>query len=252
LPGRAPDRALQAERQLISQGSIVEIAQRQNLLIDADDTLWENNIYFERVIASVQVLLQPFRVAPEAFREYLNEVERQHIPIHGYGTLNFSRCLVKACERYLVSDPDNKLRIEVEELALQIMKQPLEIIEGVAETLAYLSSRHSLYLVTKGHREEQSRKIESSGLGKYFQGVEIVSEKSIDTYLNLLEEHAWESSATWMIGNSPRSDINPALGAGLRAVFIPHPHTWALEHEEPIEHPRLLQLRSFSELQFHF
>ena len=235
-----------------SQGSILEIAQRQNLLIDADDTLWENNIYFERVIVSVQALLQPFRVAPEAFREYLNEVERRHIPIHGYGTLNFSRCLVKACERYLVPDPGNKLRIEVEELALQIMKQPLEIIDGVAETLAYLSSRHSLCLVTKGHREEQSRKIESSGLGRYFQGVEIVSEKSIDTYLSLLEAHAWESSSTWMIGNSPRSDINPALGAGLSAVFIPHPHTWVLEHEEPIEHPRLLQLRSFSELQLHF
>lgn len=230
----------------------MEIAQPQNLLIDADDTLWENNIYFERVIASVQVLLQPFRVAPEAFREYLNEVERQHIPIYGYGTRNFSRCLVKACERYLVSDPDDKLRIEVEQLALQIMKQPLEIIEGVAETLAYLSSRHSLYLVTKGQREEQSRKIESSGLGRHFRGIEIVSEKSIDTYLNLLEGHGWESSSTWMIGNSPRSDINPALGAGLRAVFIPHPHTWALEHEEPIKHPRLLQLRSFSELKLHF
>jgi putative hydrolase of the HAD superfamily len=233
-------------------GSIVQISQRQNLLIDADDTLWENNIYFERVIACVQVLLQPFSVAPEAFREYLNELERQHIPIYGYGTRNFSRCLVKACERYLVSDPENKFRIEVEQLALQIMKQPLEIIDGVDETLAYLSSRHSLFLVTKGHLEEQSCKIESSGLGRYFQGVEIVSEKSIDTYLSLLEGHAWESSCTWMIGNSPRSDINPALGAGLSAVFIPHPHTWALEHEEPIKHPRLLQLRSFSELRLHF
>jgi putative hydrolase of the HAD superfamily len=228
------------------------MARSQNLLIDADDTLWENNIYFERVIASVQVLLQPFRVTPETFREYLNEVERQHIPIHGYGTLNFSRCLVKACERYLVSDPNNRLRIEVEKLALQIMKQPLEIIDGVEETLAYLSTRHSLYLVTKGHREEQARKIESSGLSRYFQAIEIVSEKTIDTYLKLLEAHAWESSSTWMIGNSPRSDINPALGAGLSAVFIPHPHTWALEHEEPIKHPRLLQLGSFSELQLHF
>src|SRR5262249_10227412 len=153
-----------------------------------------------------------------AFREHLNEVERQHIPIHGYGTLNFSRCLVKACENYVFSESDDKLRLEVEELALKIMQQPLEIIDGVAETLSYLSSRHSLYLVTKGHREEQSRKIEASGLSGYFQGVEIVMEKSIDTYLQLLERHGWEAPSTWMIGNSPRSDINPALGAGLSAV----------------------------------
>ena len=230
----------------------MKIVERQNLLIDADDTLWENNVYFERVIASVQVMLEPYRVAPEAFREHLNEVERQHIPIHGYGTVNFSRCLVTACESYLVSDPDNKLRVQVEELALQIMKQPLEILDGVGETLAYLSSRHSLYLLTKGHREEQARKIESSGLSRYFQGVEIVAEKTIDTYLHLLDRHRWESPSTWMIGNSPRSDINPALGAGINAVFIPHSFTWALEHEEPMQHPRLLQLRSFSELQLHF
>jgi putative hydrolase of the HAD superfamily len=234
------------------EGSTVETVERQNLLIDADDTLWENNIYFERVIASVQELLEPYRVAPEVFRDHLNDVERQHIPIHGYGTLNFSRCLVKACETYLVSDSDKTLRVQVEELALEIMQQPLEILDGVVETLAYLSSRHSLYLVTKGHRDEQTRKIESSGLSRYFDGIEIVAEKTVDTYLHLLARHRWESPSTWMIGNSPRSDINPALGAGLNAVFIPHPHTWVLEHEEPMQHPRLLQLHRFSELQLHF
>lgn len=120
------------------------------------------------------------------------------------------------------------------------------------ETLEYLARRHCLYLVTKGDPDEQTRKIESSGLAKHFQEVEILSEKNPESYCKLLDRHAWDPTSTWMIGNSPRSDINPAISAGLRAVLIPHPHTWALEHEEPIQDPRLLLLEKFSDLRLHF
>ena len=223
-----------------------------NLLIDADDTLWENNIYFERVIAEVQALLRPLGVDPHTFRLRLNEKEREHIPIHGYGTLNFTRSLVEAFVDFLPEDAGESLKKEVESLALGIMHHQLELLDGVPETLSYLSGRHLLFLVTKGDPGEQMRKIEVSGLRQYFKGIEILPEKNDTIYRGLLEKHGWDPDLTWMISNSPRSDINPAISAGMSAVYIPHPHTWVLEHEEPARHPRLIELEKFSDLRSHF
>lgn len=223
-----------------------------NLLIDADDTLWENNIYFERVIAEVQALLRPLGVDSHSFRLHLNEKEREHIPIYGYGTFNFTRSLVEAFNDFLPDDADESLKKKVERTALGIMNHPLELLEGIPETLSYLSGRHVLFLVTKGDPGEQMRKIEVSSLRRYFEGIEILLEKNDTVFRGLLDKHGWNPDKTWMIGNSPRSDINPAISAGMNAVYIPHPHTWALEHEEPVRHPRLIELEKFSDLRFHF
>jgi len=224
----------------------------QILLVDADDTLWENNIYFERVIATVQEMLRPSGVFPEVFRASLNQAERHHIVTHGYGTENFTRSLVMTFERYLPPGADPSLPAKVRELGLGIMNHPLEILEGVPETLEYLGQRHTLFLVTKGNPAEQSRKIEASRLGSHFKGVEILSEKNAEAFQGLVGKHLWDPDRTWMIGNSPRSDINPAIKAGINAVLIPHPHTWILEHEEPVQHPRLLELERFADLRHHF
>ena len=223
-----------------------------NLLIDADDTLWENNIYFERVIAEVQALLCPLGVDPHTFRLHLNEKEREHIPIHGYGTLNFTRSLAEAFNDFLPENADKSLKKKVEFMALGIMNHPLELLEGVPETLSYLSGRHVLFLVTKGDPAEQMRKIEVSSLRHYFKGIEILPEKNDTVFRGLLDKHGWNPDKTWMIGNSPRSDINPAISAGMNAVYIPHPHTWVLEHEEPVRHPRLIELEKFSDLRYRF
>ncbi len=223
-----------------------------NLLIDADDTLWENNIYYERVVREAQSLLQPFGVDPRDFRLHLNEKEGRHILIHGYGTLNFKRSFVEAFADFLPSPIDLKLINRVEALALDILEHPLEILEGVPETLLYLSCQHSLFLVTKGDMQEQERKIEASSLRPYFSEVEILPEKNEGIYRDLLRKYAWEPEQTWMIGNSPRSDINPAISAGMNAIHIPHTHTWDLEHEEPVSHPRLLRLEKFADLRCYF
>ncbi len=225
---------------------------RKILLVDADDTLWENNIYFERVIASVQDILSAFGVEPSVFRAALNDAERKHIVTRGYGTLNFTRSLLDTFEEHLPDDADATLRARVKKMALGIMDHPIEVIEGVPETLEYLSERHSLYLVTKGAAEEQSRKIEKSGLKRFFSEVEILPEKNAAAFQGLVEKHSWNPELTWMIGNSPRSDINPAITAGLNAVFIPHRHTWVLEHEEPVRHPRVTEVGTFADLRLHF
>ena len=230
----------------------MEIFCQQTLLIDADDTLWENNIYFERVIEAVQSLLAPFGVAPGSFRERLDALECEHIPVHGYGTVNFCRSLLEAFTTFLPGADHAGLGKRVEALALGILSQPVEVIEDVPETLEYLAPRHSLYLVTKGNAKEQAGKIESSSLANKFRGIEILEEKNATTYCRLIQRHGWDPSKTWMVGNSPRSDINPAIRAGMNAVFIPHAHTWVLEHEEPVQHSRVLALEKFAHLRRHF
>jgi len=224
----------------------------QNLLIDADDTLWENNIYFERVIENAQQMLQPFGVEPAVFRSRLNETELRHIPLHGYGTLNFTRSLLETFESFLPLEADRSFTNRIRELAVGIMDKPMEILEGVPETLEYLSQRHSLFLVTKGELIEQSAKVEASGLRRYFLKVEVLADKNALVFGSLLTAHGWDPERTWMVGNSRRSDIIPALEAGINAVYIPHPHTWILEHADPVRHPRLLELQKFSDLRTHF
>src|SRR5208282_2275557 len=125
----------------------------------------------------------------------------------------------------------------------------------VPQTLAYLSSRHRLILVTKGALAEQSGKIERSGLKGYFAATEIVAEKDSAVYHSLVEKYEVARDSTWMVGNSPKSDINPALAAGLHAVFVPHGDTWILEHEELSPAPpeqKLLIVGRFAELREHF
>jgi putative hydrolase of the HAD superfamily len=224
----------------------------QNLLIDADDTLWENNIYFERVIHEAIERLRSAGADPRNFRPVLDNAERRRIPLQGYGTVNFTHSLVETFKAFLPPGADPGLPAQIEALALAILDHPLEIFEAVPETLSYLSSRHDLSLVTKGDPEEQSRKIQASNLQHFFRRVEILPEKDTRAYSRLLDRHGWDPSCTWMIGNSPRSDINPALAAGMRAVYIPHEHTWTLEHEQPLIHDHLFKLERFSDLRSFF
>jgi putative hydrolase of the HAD superfamily len=139
-------------------------------------------------------------------------------------------------------------------LAERILEEPIQLIDGVEETLAYLCGRHDLTLFTKGHPDEQRLKLERSGLGAYFAHTAIVKEKDAPAYSRLVEERGLLKQRTWMIGNSPKSDINPALEAGLNAVLVPHPHTWVLERQDLREDStgRLLRVEKFSELRAHF
>ena len=227
----------------------------QTLLIDADDTLWENNIYFERAIASFISFLNHHEYPPEQVREVLNAVERECIVSHGYGLHSFAHALVETFERLAVEPLTPALHETISGFAHTIAEHPVEILPGVPETLQYLCSRHHLILMTKGAIAEQSGKVERSGLKEYFSAVEIVAEKDAPMYRTVVSKYGLPSDSTWMIGNSPKSDINPALAAGLNAVFVPHGNTWILEHEEvaPAQPPScLLIVESFAQLREHF
>ena len=226
---------------------------RQHLIIDADDTLWENNIYFERAFEQFVAFLAHSSMAPQEVRDILDEIERTNAKIHGYGSLNFGRNLAE-CYRHLaereISDTD---LAKVIGFAERILECPMEVIEGVAETLEYLAGRHDLTLFTKGHVDEQRLKMDRSGLGRYFQHLAIVKEKDTPAYRRLVAERGMDPAATWMIGNSPKSDVNPALEAGLNAVFVPHAHTWVLEKQDIVPGAgRLLVVDRFGDLRSHF
>jgi len=227
----------------------------QTLLIDADDTLWENNIYFERAIAKFISFLDHREHSPDAVRLILNDVERESIVSHGYGLHSFSHSLVQTFERLSVEPVTPELHDRIRSFAHQIADQPIEVLAGVPETLQYLGERHHLILMTKGNFTEQSGKVERSGLKEYFAAVEIVAEKDESTYRSAIAKYALASDSTWMVGNSPKSDINPALAAGLHAIFVPHGDTWILEHEDLADAPpnqRLLVVERFADLKSHF
>ncbi|HTS34297.1 MAG TPA: HAD family hydrolase [Candidatus Solibacter sp.] len=225
------------------------------LLIDADDTLWENNIYFERAIARFISFLNHHEFSPTQVREVLNDVERECIITHGYGLHSFAHALGQTFERLSPHPVTPELHAQVKSFTHTIENHPIEFIAEVPETLDYLSKRHRLILVTKGADTEQAGKVERSGVSKYFEAVEIVPEKNAAVYSGLADKYSLTHNSTWMVGNSPKSDINPALAAGLSGVFVPHGDTWILEHEELNPAPpnqKLLIVGRFAELREHF
>jgi putative hydrolase of the HAD superfamily len=228
---------------------------RQTLLFDADDTLWQNNIYFERAIASFISFLDHRVHTPEAVRDHLNLCEHATIARYGYGVKSFRRSLIACFEQLTAQPVTPEQHNRIIDFTNAISGASIDLLPDVASTVRELATRHDLLLVTKGDAEEQTDKLERSGLRAFFRAVEVPREKNAAMYRDLAARHRCEPRSTWMIGNSPRSDINPALAAGLHAIFIPHESTWVLE-AEPIEPAptgqQLLTLKRFRDLLHHF
>ena len=231
----------------------LKIQGRQQLIIDADDTLWENNIYFERAFEDFCGFLAHSNMTPAEVRAVLDEIETVNNKVHGYGTANFARNLTECYHKLVEREVRAQDLPRVMSFTEQIVRHPIELIGGVPDTLEYLSTRHDLTLFTKGNAEEQKLKLDRSGLAIYFGHTAIVKEKDAKSYRALIRERSLDPERTWMIGNSPKSDINPALEVGIKAVFVPHLHTWSLEHEDLLDGgDRLLRLERFEELREYF
>jgi putative hydrolase of the HAD superfamily len=226
---------------------------RQMLIFDADDTLWENNVIFERVVDDFIAWIAHPTLDPAAIRALLAEIEEANIVTHGYGSRVFLRSL-RDCFTHLTQRPVGAAeRARFDEFADAFTHNKVELIGDVADVLDELATRHDLFLMTKGKPEEQRRKIDASGLDHHFLGIDIVPVKEPETYRRIVAARGLDPAVTWMIGNSPKSDIIAAREAGLRAVFVPHPNTWAHEHAEldPAD-DGILHLASFGELTAHF
>jgi putative hydrolase of the HAD superfamily len=223
----------------------------RTLLIDADDTLWENNIFYEQCLADFAGLMAEHGFDRDEAEHTADVVERERIPLVGYAVEEFARSLVIAYEQ-LCDRHNRPFRDEVAAAAIEIGMRPAEypivLLGGVEEALERLSGRYRLLLLTKGDPTVQEDKLARSGLGRFFDHVHVVPEKDADVFRGLIAQHDLQPEQTWMVGNSPRSDINPAVEAGIRAVYVPHPNTWTLEVEAVVDSERVTVLQSFGEL----
>ncbi|MEU8786182.1 HAD family hydrolase [Streptomyces sp. NPDC048637] len=223
------------------------------LIFDADDTLWENNVIFERVIDEFLEWMTHPGLDRDGVRAVLDGIEAANALTLGYGSKVFLHSLGECVAQLRGRAATAEESARIAGWAAAFAGDRVELIPGVAETLAELARRHELLLLTKGDTEEQERKVAASGLTRHFRGVHIVAEKNIATYEELKRAYDLVPASTWMIGNSPKSDILPARSAGLNAVFIPHDHTWVLEHSEldPAD-KKVLRLSAFGDLLRHF
>jgi putative hydrolase of the HAD superfamily len=221
-----------------------------NLIFDADDTLWDSNIHFLEAETSFLELLARADISNrDAIRATMRHHELRVIESHGYGRRPYILALHRAAVELAQPHHHENLRTEVERIAGKLIDRHCELMPGVEATLTELSRRHRLLLFTKGDPGEQLRKLDRSGLRPLFSRIGVPAEKHPENYRLLIAQAGLDPARTYMIGNSPRSDINPALKAGLRAVFIPHPHTWELEHED-IDHTdeRVTTITAFPQL----
>jgi putative hydrolase of the HAD superfamily len=222
-----------------------------NLIFDADDTLWDSNIHFieaEQAFCAA-ALCAGVQAEPGQIAAMIRRCELEVIQTHGYGRKPYQVALERVARRLGGGGAlERRMRKEAARIGRNLIERHCELMPGVKSTLAELAARHRLLLFTKGQRDEQLRKLVRSGLPAHFWVVGTPAEKNVASYRALVSAANLDRSATYMIGNSPRSDINPALRAGLGAVFIAHPHTWVLEQEEIDTSERVVVLSSFADL----
>ena len=198
------------------------------LLFDGDDTLWENNVHFERAVDAFAeaVAWGPWDV--DAVRVELDRVEESNFE-HAVGKAAFGRHLRIAAETIVPAERLGAALEAVDGILAAMPTTQVTLLEGVAATLDVLGRHHRLGLVTRGEPAEQWAKIDGSGLRDRFEHIAVVPRKVEAAYRGLAADWGLDPARTWMIGNSPRSDILPARAAGLRALLVTHATTWRLE-----------------------
>lgn len=218
------------------------------ICLDADDTLWHNMRHFNATEEALLALIEPFAERDIA-RERLSACEARNLKLYGYGAKGFTLSMIETAIE-LGGDPlPRALIADILAAGRALLSHPVELFEGIAETLDQLAERGRLVLVTKGDLLHQEAKLAASGLGDRFSGIEIVSDKTSDTFRRLFDKEAVAPHHAVMAGDSLRSDINPALEAGAWAAFIPQEGAWSHEHDRlPTDHPRFRQLRNLTDL----
>lgn len=218
------------------------------ICLDADDTLWHNMRHFNATEEALLALIEPFAERDIA-RERLSACEARNLKLFGYGAKGFTLSMIETATE-LAGDPLPKALIAgILAAGRALLSHPVELFDGIADTLDQLAQRGRLVLVTKGDLLHQEAKLAASGLGGLFSGIEIVSDKTPDTFRRLFEREAVAPHEAVMAGDSLRSDINPALEAGAWAAFIPQEGAWSHERDRlPAGHPRFRQLQRLAEL----
>jgi putative hydrolase of the HAD superfamily len=211
---------------------------------DADDTLWENEQFFRLTEKTFTELLADHGDSHHVSARLL-EAERRNLKTYGFGIKGFTLSMIETALEVTDGTVPQAVIGKILALGRAMVEHPIETLPHVHETLEHLAGKYHIILITKGDLFDQERKLAQSGLGDYFDAVEIVSDKKRHTYERIFTRHAHGPHQAMMIGNSLKSDVIPALEAGSYAVHVPHDLTWALEHAEtPVGHPRFHALQS--------
>jgi putative hydrolase of the HAD superfamily len=216
--------------------------------LDADDTLWHNESIFHLTQQKYFSLLKDYGDVDHMMARLL-EVEHRNLALYGYGVKGFTLSMIETAIDLTRGAVPARIIQEIMGLGRAMLEHPVEPLPGVAETLAALHGKVRLVMITKGDLLNQEQKLARSGLGENFDAIEIVSEKDAGTYRRIARRHGIAVADAVMIGNSLKSDVLPALEAGLWGIHIPYHITWAHERAEPpADSPRYAKLDSIGEV----
>ena len=200
--------------------------------VDADDTLWHNERNYRSAQARLARLLAEYH-SPEWVNDRLYQTEMRNLEHFGYGIKAFALSMIETAIQLTEGRISGRELQSLIDLAREMLAAEVELLEHVDHTVAHLAGRYPLMVITKGDLRDQELKVARSGLAPHFRHVEVLSEKSRESYSILLERHGVPPDRFLMVGNSLRSDILPVLELGARAVYIPHGFTWTHEGAEP-------------------
>ena len=214
---------------------------------DADDTLWVNETYFRETEERFADLLETFETRNKIDQE-LFKMEMQNLELYGYGIKGFVLSMIESDLELSNNTIAQEALHKILHLGKEMIQHPVELLDGVEEVLQVLSKNYRLIVLTKGDLLDQERKLEKSGLSRYFHHVEVLSDKKEENYKNLLEHLEIPVDSFLMVGNSLKSDVIPILNIGGQAVHIPFHTTWAHEmvsgeEEQQNHHLKLNSLR---------
>jgi putative hydrolase of the HAD superfamily len=218
------------------------------IAFDADDTLWVNEPYFQATEREFCALLEDYLPHHELSAELL-KIEIKNIPIYGYGVKGFILSMIETALQVTDNQVNTTTLGKIIALGKEMLIQDIELLEGVEDTLASLYGKYKLVVATKGDLLDQERKLQRSGIAKYFHHVEIMSEKDEASYQKLLQHLDIQADAFLMIGNSLKSDILPVLAIGSHAYHVPYHTTWALEKvENEVKHKNFKQFEKILDI----
>ena len=218
---------------------------------DADDTLWQNEAYFRLTQEHFTNLLRD-HAKPERLQDRLLAAERRNIGAYGFGVKGFTLSMIETAIEVTDGRVPASVISELLGAGRAMLDHPVELLPHAQETVQSLAQDFRIILITKGDLLHQERKLAQSGLGDLFDAVEIVSDKTTDTYRTVFARHGSGAAQAMMVGNSLKSDVVPALLAGSFGVYVPHGVTWALEAaDEPRDHPRYITFADLSPLADH-
>lgn len=215
---------------------------------DADDTLWENEHFFRLTQGHFAELLADY-AEPKHLSARLLEAEKRNLAHYGFGIKGFTLSMIETAIEVTDGKVPGEVIGRIVNAGREMLSHPIQTLPHVHDTLEALTGRHTLILITKGDLFDQERKLAQSGLGEFFNAVEIVSDKSAATYARAFAAHGEGAESAMMVGNSLRSDVIPAIEAGGWGTHVPHSLTWEYEHaDEPTNAPRYRKIGDLGQL----